>query len=167
MLNTINTSLNTNSQTDVAYLDFRKAFDSVAHKELLFKLWTFGTTGGVWKWIQAYLTNRFQNVAINGAASGVLPVISGVPQGSILGPILFLVFVNDLPATVTSSLVLMFADDAKCAHSIFKISDCLSLQEDLNNLVLWSTTWNLLLMKENVQLLDFSLNVLPSLRLLS
>ena len=100
--------------------------------------------GGVWKWIQAYLTNRFQYVAINGAASGVLPVISGVPQGSILGPILFLVFVNDLPATVTSSLVLMFADDAKCAHSIFKLSDCLSLQEDLNNLVLWSTTWNLL-----------------------
>ena len=57
-------------------------------------------------------------LAINGVASGVLPVISGVPQGSILGLILFLVFVNDLPATVTSSLVLMFADDAKCAHSI-------------------------------------------------
>ena len=67
-LNTMNTSLNTNFQTDVAYLDFRKAFDSVAHKELLFKLWTFGITGGVWKWIQAYLTNRFQYVAINGAA---------------------------------------------------------------------------------------------------
>ena len=107
---------------------------------------------------QAYFTNRLQYVAINGAASGVLPVTSGVPQGSILGPILFLVFVNDLPATVTSSLVLMFADDADCAHSIFKLSDSLSLQEDLNNIVLWSTTWNLLF---NVQLLDFSLNVLP------
>ena len=77
-MNTINTSLNTNSQSDAAYLDFRKAFDSVAHKELLFKLWTFGITGGVWKWIQAYLTNRFQYVAINGAASGVLPVISNL-----------------------------------------------------------------------------------------
>ena len=71
-------------------------------------------------------------------------MISGVPQGSILGPILFVVFVNDLPATVTSSLVLMFADDSKYTHSIFKLSDCLSLQEDLNNFVLWSTTWNLL-----------------------
>ena len=67
---------------------------------------------------QAYFTNRFQYVAINGAASGVLLVTSGVPQGSILGPILFLVFVNDLPASVTSSLVLMFADDADCDHSI-------------------------------------------------
>ena len=60
--------------------------------------------GDVWKWFQPYLTNRYQYVAINGAASGVLPVTSGVPQDSILGPILFLVFVNDLPATVTASL---------------------------------------------------------------
>ena len=77
--------------------------------------------------------------------------------------ILFLIFVNGLPATVTSSLVLMFTDDAKCAHSIFKLSDCLSLQEDLNNIVSWSTTWNLLFNEGKCSVVRFS----PSLRLLS
>ena len=103
-----------NSQTDVVYLDFKKAFDSVSHNELLFKLWSFGITGNLWKWLQAYFSNRVQCVSVNNSVSDVLPVVSGVPQGSILGPIMFLVFVNDLPAAVTSSLVLLFADDAKC-----------------------------------------------------
>ena len=83
----------TSSQTDVVYLDFRKAFDSVAHNELLAKLWSFGTCGSLWLWIRAYLTNRLQCVSVGqSASSDLLPVLSGVPQGSILGPLFFIIF---------------------------------------------------------------------------
>ena len=162
-VNTVNHSLNSNSQTDVVYLDFKKAFDSVSHNELLFKLWSFGITGNLWKWLQAYLTNRVQCVSVNNSVSDVLPVVSGVPQGSILGPIMFLVFVNDLPAAVTSSLVLLFADDAKCFKKVSEISDCLSLQQDLNNLATWSTFWNLLFNEEKCATIRFYSNHTPLL----
>ena len=125
LTNIVNDSLNTNSQTDVLYLDFKKAFDSVAYNKRLFELWSFGIIGNLWKWLQAYHTNRVQQVSVNNAVSDVLPVVSGVPQGSILGPILFLVFVNDIPAAMTSSLVLLFANDSKCVKSISQMSDCL------------------------------------------
>ena len=81
--------LSHNSQADVIYLDFKKSFDSVPHNELLVKLWTFGITGNLWKWLQAYLSCCFQHVTLNHCISNPLPVLSGVPQGSILGPLLF------------------------------------------------------------------------------
>ena len=151
-LNATFKSLNTKSQMDVAYLDFKKAFDTVPHNELLLKLWSFGFTGNVWKSLRAYLINRVQCVSINNSQSALLPVLSGVPQGSILGPMLFLVFVNDLPKAAATSL---FADDAKCAHSITTVSDCLSLQQDLNNLVTWSTSWSLLFNEQKCSILRF------------
>ena len=83
-----NKILTCTTQTDVVYIDFRKAFDSVAHNELLLKLWKFGINGTLWLWLRAYLTNRVQCVSVGQSTSNTLPVISGVPQGSILGPLL-------------------------------------------------------------------------------
>ena len=82
------------SNADVIYLDFRKALDSVPHNELLYKLWKYGITGNLWLWFRAYLSSRTQCVKINGCLSGLLPVVSGVPQGSILGPFLFVLYVT-------------------------------------------------------------------------
>ena len=118
------------SPIDVVYLDFKKAFDSVPHNELLVKLWSFGITGNLWNWFKGYLLNRTQCVRINNAISSSLPVISGVPQGSILGPLLFLIFINDLPVSVTNSHLFLFADDAKCLKQI-------------DNGLPWSEKWNL------------------------
>ena len=149
------------SQTDVVYLDFRKAFDSVAHNEVLLKLWKFGICDSLWQWMRAYLTNRRQYVSVGQSVSSVLPVLSGVPQGSILGPLLFLIFVNDLPASISSSFVLLFADDAKCLMPISTMSDCLLLQDDVSRLVQWSNTWNLLLNEEKCSIVNFSTSQFP------
>ena len=160
MFHNIGNFLKKGYQTDVAYLDFKKAFDSVAHSELLYKLWSFGITGKLWLWIKAYLSDRLQCVSINNIHSDVMPVISGVPQGSILGPLLVLIFVNDLPASVMSSTVLLFADDAKCIKQISIYSDCVSLQDDLNSLSKWSSTWNLLFNERKCSVVRF--NTKPS-----
>ena len=97
-------------QTDLILLDFSKAFDKVNHSKLIWKLHHYGIRGNALSWIQAFLGNRSQAVVIEGEESGSVPVSSGVPQGSVLGPILFLVFINDLPEKL-SSQVRLFADD--------------------------------------------------------
>ena len=144
-LHKVHQSLNCNSNCDVIYLDFRKAFDSVPHNELLIKLWSIGITGNCWYWIKEYLhvSHRTQQVCINGCYSSSLPVISGVPQGSILGPLLFLLYVNDLPIEVSHSTPYLFADDTKCLKAISSDLDSLQLQQDLNSLSAWSTDWKL------------------------
>jgi len=127
-----------NTQTDVIYLDFKKAFDTIPHDKLLAKLFSIGIIGNLWKWFYCYLTNRTQCVRINNQLSDVLPVLSGVPQGSILGPMLFLIFINDLPSLVKFSIIFLFADDTKCHRRICNITDSTKLQEDLNLLYQWS-----------------------------
>ena len=132
-------NLNNKIDTNVVYLDFRKAFDSVPHAILLKKLWSLGITGNLWMWFKSYLDSRKQVVSINGQLSDYLPVTSGVPQGSILGPLLFLVFINDLPTCVHLCKLLLFADDAKC-YNLGNNCTISSLQEDLNSLYNWSLT---------------------------
>ena len=114
----------------------------MSHVKLLEKLWAFGSTDNVY-WIRAYLTNRVQCVSIHGAVSDLLPVTSGVPQGSILRPLLFLIFVNDLPTNVTPSRVLLFADDVKIAFPISCLDNCNQLQGDITKLLEWSNLWEL------------------------
>ena len=148
-------------QTDVVYLDFRKAFDSVAHNELLYKLWNVGITGNLWLWMKAYLTNRVQYVSVGQSDSNTLPVISGVPQGSILGPLLFLIFVNDLPAVLSSCKILLFADDAKCLMPISSLQECSFLQNDLTSLSVWCRTWNLLLNEDKCSVVHYTTSLPP------
>ena len=98
-----------------------------------------GINSNLWFWFKSYLTNRFQRVKINQSLSDPLPVKSGVPQGSILGPLLFLLFINDLPTTVKHSNILSFADDTKCYKVIRNILDTTLLQSDLESVFKWST----------------------------
>ncbi|CAB3992988.1 Hypothetical predicted protein, partial [Paramuricea clavata] len=124
VLNYIGSILDVGGQVDAVYLDMSKAFDKVNHKHLLHKLRMAGFGGSLLQWFQSYLTNRHQRVTAQGSTSTTLPVTSGVPQGSILGPVLFSLYVNDLPDTVTSSHVAMFADDTKLFKNINSLLKC-------------------------------------------
>ena len=155
----ISNIMSPSKHTDVLYLDFKKAFDSVAHNELLVKLWRFGITGNLWHWFRGYLLYRCQCVCVKNVTSGTLPVLSGVPQGSILGPLMFLIFVNDLPMSVSSSHLLLFADDTKCLKQIDNSEDCSALQQDLHNLTQWSEYWNLHFNDSKCVLLRFLLRI--------
>ena len=97
---------------DIIYLDYAKAFDTVPHCRLIKQIETFGITGKVLSWIQAFLTNRQQKVLVNGAESSWAHVKSGIPQGSILGPVLFTLFVNDIPDQI-KTYISLYADDTK------------------------------------------------------
>ena len=96
---------------DAMYLDYAKAFDSVPHRRLLAKLESYGITDRILTWVESFLTGRFQSVLVNGNKSFSAPVVSGIPQGSVLGPLLLIIYINDLPDSVTSNLY-MFADDS-------------------------------------------------------
>jgi len=132
---------------DVIFLDFAKAFDKVPHKRLLSKLADHGIRGSLLRWIQSWLLNRAQRVCLNGTVSTWRLVLSGVPQGSVLGPILFLIFINDLDIDI-QNLLLKFADDTKLCSKVCNAEDIAKLQEDLDTLVRWSQQWQ---MKFNVQ----------------
>ena len=126
--------------SDVIFLDLSKAFDSVPHEPLLLKLYRYGIDGKLHLWFRNFLTNRKQRVQIRGSYSEWSPVISGVPQGSVLGPIMFLIYVNDIPTIITSTAKL-FADDTKTYRQINKVEDSIALQSDLTTLDLWADHW--------------------------
>ena len=128
---------------DTVYLDFAKAFDTVPHKRLLDKISSYGIKGNIQLWIRDFLSGRRQRVSVEGCLSDWREVVSGVPQGSVLGPVLFVIFINDLPEAV-HKIVKMFADDTKVYCPISDWSDKEELQEDLNSMCDWSDTWQLL-----------------------
>ena len=119
------------------YLDMSKAFDRVNHHILMQKLKQHGITGKLLTWLENYLTDRFFQVRVDGALSQPVAVSSGVPQGSVLGPILFLIYVNDIPNLVTSKITI-FADDIKIWTIVPTTEDCTRLQKDLDTLYDWS-----------------------------
>ena len=129
-------------QTDIILLDFSKAFDKVNHSKLLWKLNQYGIRGHVLDWVRAFLGSRSQRVVIDGEESESIPVTSGVPQGSVLGPILFLIYINDLPNEVCSQ-VRLFADDTALYLTLESEDDSSTLQNDLNILSAWETRWDM------------------------
>ena len=116
----IGSYLDSSIQTDIIYLEFSEAFDSVSHRllGLLHKLKMYGFNGRLLDLFTFYLSDRKQWVVVEGVESSWLNVSSGVPQGSILGPMLFLLFINDMPNVVSSSKLSLFADDAKCYRKV-------------------------------------------------
>ena len=131
------------SPVDVVYLDFQKAFDKVPHQRLLLKLKAHGIGNDVINWIEKWLTRRRQRVIVDGEISNWKSVLSGVPQRSVLDPVLFLIYVNDLEDDI-SSKVLKFADDIKYSERLLMNTDKQSLQDDLDKLVKWSEKWQML-----------------------
>ena len=131
------------SPVDVIYLDFQKAFDKVPNKRLILKLKSHGIGNGIINWIEQWLTDRKQRVVVDEEVSSWKSVLSGVPQGSVLGPIIFLVHINDLEEGVTGC-ILKFADDTTLFRKTKEIGDKQHLQDDIDNLVKWSQKWQML-----------------------
>ena len=142
----VNKHVDEGDPVDIVYLDFQKAFDKVPHQRLLRKVSCHGIRGKVLSWISNWLKDRKQRVGINGKFSEWRGVTSGVPQGSVLGPILFNLFINDLEKGVNSE-VAKFADDTKLLKIVKTKADCEELQKDLTKLSDWATKWQ---MKFNV-----------------
>ena len=127
---------------DVIYLDFQKAFDSVPHQRLLKKIYGYGIKGNLYNWIDDFLTHRRQRVVMNSTKSEWTNILSGIPQGSVLGPLLFLLYINDL-SSVVQSYIKIFADDTKLFSAIKDEYDSEVLQNDLYFLDEWSRTWQI------------------------
>ena len=117
-----------------------KAFDTVPHERLIHKLPGYGISEEISKWIRSFLTGRRQKVVVNGEKSDWGKVTSGIPQGSILGPLMFVLYINDLPNEIESSM-LLFADDTKIFREIKSIKDQETLQSDVDAMCDWSSKW--------------------------
>ena len=142
-------------ESEAIILDFAKAFDKVNHSLLTHKLHCYGIQGGVNQWISGFLSNRQQAVVVNGTKSDSVDVRSGVPQGSVLGPCLFLVYINDLPDRLTSQTRL-FADDTAIHRPVANIQDQGDLQRDLEKLEEWEASWEMKFHPDKCSTLRFS-----------
>ncbi len=131
-------------QIDILILDFAKAFDTVPHQRLLHKLNHYGVRGQALTWIDIWFTKRTQTVVVDETMSRPVPVKSGVPQGTVLGPLLFLLYINDIGDNLQPSThIQLFADDCLSYCTIANISDATSLQADLDQLMAWADKWQM------------------------
>ena len=156
-LEMITKAIDEDCPVDTIYFDFSKAFDTVPHYRLLQKLKSMGINKTTFLWIKDFLSERRQRVVINGVKSQWGVVKSGVPQGSVLGPILFLIYVSDISDDVSSNVIL-FADDTKLYSRVERQEDCHTLQEDINKLVNWSEKWLMRFNTEKCKVLHFGHN---------
>ena len=141
-VNDLAKNVDQSSTISIAILDFSKAFDKVPHQRLLSKLSSHGIHSNLLSWFESFLSGRIQQVLCDGETSDPKPVISGVPQGTVLGPLLFLLYVNDLPDNIQST-VRLFADDCLVYRNINNNDDNLILQDDLDKLEIWQNKWQM------------------------
>ena len=146
------------SNADVVYLDFAKAFDKVDFAIVLNKINKLGINGKLHEWIKAFLTDRYQSVVVNGIKSDPQPMISGVPQGSVLGPLIFLILIGDIDKDIVKAIVKSFADDTRATNPIKSIEDTILLQEDLDRIYSWSDEANMQLNDIKFELLRYGDN---------
>ena len=139
----ITESVDNGKDLGIVYLEFSKAFDKVAHRRLIRKLQNYGITGALLNWIKDFLSNRKQGVVIMGKSSYWTDVTSGITQRSVLGPILFLVYINDLPGAI-KGIMKIFADGAKVYYEIESIDTPQFMQDDLNRADLWAILWDMI-----------------------
>ena len=151
-------ALDNGKDVDVIYLDFCKASGKVPYRRLLKKLWAYGIRGNLHSWIKKFLSNRMQKVVVEGKESATAQIKSGIPQGSVLGPILFLVFKNDLPSVI---LVLMklFADDAKIYQDVNSMVEVAQVQNSINDSVEWSIIWDMFFNRQNVSICIWDITI--------
>lgn len=142
---------------DVLFLDYQKAFDTVPHERLIRQVESFGITDKALEWIRAFLSNRRQRVRVNDSISSWKPVVSGIPQGSILGPILFTLFVNDIPAQI-QSIISMYADDTKLFSAILSDNPTNNLVSDLKLLEEWSEKFQMKFHPEKCHVMHIGTN---------
>ena len=142
----------------MVYLDFAKAFDKVDHNIVLAKAYNFEIRGKLLAWIRDFLSNRTQSVIVNGVLSTPRPVISGVPQGSVIGPLIFLILISDINKDTLHSLIASFADDTRATKGIKCEYDAVDLQEDLFHIYQWSVTNNMQFNDLKFKLLRYGTN---------
>ena len=159
-VNDFATALNNSEQVDAIFLDLSKAFDTVPHKRLCNKLSFYGIRGALLRWIENLLTNRTQQVIINDKSSDPLPVLSGVPQGSVLGPLLCICYINDIPNNI-SSTIRLYADDALLYRSIHNEKDVNDLQNDLDLLTSWAAEWKMTFNPKKTEFLRITNKINP------
>ena len=160
MLDDWTSKLENGGQIDVIYTDLEKAFDKVPHKYLIYKLKQYKVDPKVTRWIESFLLDRQQRVVIDGTASEYIKVISGIPQGSVLGPVLFIIYINDLVEYCeVDSSIFLYADDAKLYRFITCEQERMALQKDLHAIVDGINKYMLKLNEQKCKVVSYGRNI--------